>query len=150
MTIYISTIIDALYQLSRRIYGSRGKHLTALLQSYHAHRSDVEGEVYVTSDSTASRIVTQLPHQLPKPMHQYYASEHPEHLRTDIAHYIDMTVVSAKQYHMHYDCICGIINQADNIDAQDKRYILEGNASDRGTDLADIVYRAMWVLLHDA
>ena len=148
MDITISTMIDTLYTLSSGSYGSRGKHLTAMLQSYHDYLS-MEDEVYVTPDSVVSRMVHRCARRLPKPMHLYYVRTHPEHLREDIERYVASTVITAKQQHMHSIRIREMIDGAVNIDPADKRYIYTGNDNDTGTDLVDILYRAMWVLLHE-
>lgn len=148
MDITISTMIDTLYTLSCGSYSSRGKHLTALLQSYHDYLS-ADGVVYVTPDSVVSRMVRQGAKRLPKPMHIYYVRTHVSQLRLDIEHYVTTTVITAKQQHSHLTRIHDMIDGASNIDPADKHYIYTGNDTDPGTDLVDILYRAMWVLLHE-
>ena len=148
-TLTLSDMIDTLYTLSSGSYGSRGQHFTDLFHSYHEHRSAELQYDYATPDSVVSRLVHRHAPRLPKPMHLHYIRSHPDHLHQDLSRYISTTIITAKQHREHYTRICAMIDCAANIDPMDKEYVYAGNEIDSGTDLIDILYRAMVVLLHE-
>lgn len=142
------SLLRMLHALSINHYHNQVAMYIALFRSYCVYRGEPEGQSWEPSQGSVSRLFAD--RQLPS-WYQYnwYINIDQRNIRDDVQQYLQCVATTHKVRRLHMEQLESLVAGSNNIDAQDRDYILAYVDVGEETALEELLYRILVVLYNE-
>lgn len=144
--ISLGTMLSKIYEIDKKRYRNQVSFFADFFHGYHMEKREEECMEWVTCQSMVSEIM-RTRHDLPNDQYQYYAED--DRLCIDIEWYICRAVKTNRQRTIYHDQLLALVINSDNLDLQDKQYILDYKDMPMNMHLKELMYRMLYILIRE-
>lgn len=146
----LGSCLSALYSLAHPCYKNQVDFFNALLSTFHQTMSDRQNYKFELCQSRASQILRSR-ELLPRDASILYMGQNgDEMLKKDMEAYLSITAVSHKQKRLYEQTLLDLVNNSDNLDPQDKAYILDYVTTENDNRLlSELLFRMLHILIRE-
>ena len=146
--ITFGSLLRLLHALAVNHYRNQVSFFLAFFYSYCAYRGESEGLIWEPSQGSVSRLFTDK--QAPS-WYQYnwYMHVNQDNIRNDLMRYLQSVVTTYKQRRLHVEQLEALVASSNNLDPNDREYILSYEEVGEEAALEELLYRTLIVLYNE-
>ncbi len=146
----LGRFLSAMYSFCGRQYGTQKDFLNDLFTTVITVMIGDSQASFEIPQPICSKILTGFC-GLPRYAYTVYVGQNgDEFLRKDMERHVSIVAVTCRQQTLYYNSLRSLVEAAENLEAADKEYILVTHPlENRQEDLADLIYRALRVLIRE-
>lgn len=147
--ISLGLMLNTVYKMSDKQYKNQSIFYARFWGSYHQMRSEKESIDWMTNQSMVSGVLRSM-HDMPDEQYQYYTDdEGDDHIRADVQRHLGAVVRTCRQYNTYHDTLLSLVECSNNLEYEDKQYILAYTNVDEDKRLEELMYRMIYILIRE-
>ena len=142
----LGLLLRTLHSVTKNLFHSQSALFAALFKSYCEFRGGAEYSDWIPSQGSINKLFLD---KGPLSWYQfnYYINNGDSQLRTDVNRFIDLATPTAKQHSTLYKQILFLVEQCSNLDPEDKHYILASTPNKESSELSELLFRSLRMLM---